>query len=63
MIDSSESSPLGQQYLLPFLTHLAIFIQSTTATKREGSVQCLEALLARPESRRAVWAIPGLTVG
>lgn len=38
-------------------------MQSQSPNKRDVAVQCLEALLARPECRRAVWAIPGIIAG
>src|ERR1700710_461876 len=54
---SSESTPLQHQHLQPFLRVLASLVQSQSPNKRDVAVQCLEALLARPECRRAVWAI------
>ncbi|OJA12032.1 hypothetical protein AZE42_02042 [Rhizopogon vesiculosus] len=60
---SSESTPLQHQHLQPFLKVLASLVQSQSSNKRDVAVQCLEALLARPECRRAVWAIPGIIAG
>ncbi|KAH0830290.1 ATPase V1 complex subunit H [Lanmaoa asiatica] len=60
---SSESTPLQHQHLQPFLRLLASLVQGQSANKREVAVQCLEALLARPDCRRAVWAIPGIIAG
>ena len=58
---SSESTP--RQHLQPFLKVLASLIQGQSSNKRDVAVQCLEALLARPDCRRAVWAIPGIIAG
>ncbi|KAG6329547.1 hypothetical protein ID866_9542 [Astraeus odoratus] len=60
---SAESTPLQHHHLQPFLKALASLVQSASANKRDAAVQCLEALLARPECRRAVWAIPGIIAG
>ncbi|KAF8431786.1 armadillo-type protein [Boletus edulis BED1] len=60
---SSESTPLQHQHLQPFLKVLASLVQGQASNKREVAVQCLEALLARPDCRRAVWAIPGIIAG
>ncbi|KAG9318161.1 ATPase V1 complex subunit H [Chiua virens] len=60
---SSESTPLQHQHLQPFLKVLAALVQGQSSNKREVAVQCLEALLARPDSRRAVWGIPGIVAG
>ncbi|KIJ60597.1 hypothetical protein HYDPIDRAFT_116892 [Hydnomerulius pinastri MD-312] len=60
---SSESTPLQHQHLQPFLKVLASLVQGTSPNKRDVAVQCLEALLARPECRKAVWAIPGIIAG
>ncbi|KAI6129138.1 armadillo-type protein [Pisolithus thermaeus] len=60
---SAESTPLQHHHLQPFLRALATLVQSTSANKRDVAVQCLEALLARPECRKAVWAIPGIIAG
>ena len=38
-------------------------MQNTLQNKRDVAVQCLEALLARPGCRRAVWAVPGIIAG
>ncbi|KAI5983764.1 armadillo-type protein [Pisolithus albus] len=51
------------QILTILLRPLATLVQSTSANKRDVAVQCLEALLARPECRKAVWAIPGIIAG
>jgi len=60
---SLESTPLQHQHLQPFLKVLASLVQSQSPNKRDVSVQCLESLLARPECRRVVWAIPGIIAG
>ncbi|KAF9234781.1 ATPase V1 complex subunit H [Melanogaster broomeanus] len=60
---SSESTPLQHQHLQPFLKVLASLVQGQSPNKRDVAVQCLEAVLARPESRKAVWAIPGIIAG
>ncbi|KIJ17093.1 hypothetical protein PAXINDRAFT_111820 [Paxillus involutus ATCC 200175] len=60
---SSESTPLQHQHLQPFLKVLASLVQGQYPNKRDIAVQCLEALLARPECRKAVWAIPGIIAG
>jgi hypothetical protein len=61
--NSSEATPLQHQQLQPFLKTLASFVQGTSTNKRDVGVQCLEALLARPECRKAVWSIPGIIAG
>lgn len=63
IILSSESTPLQHQHLQPFLRVLASLVQGQSPNKRDIAVQCLEALLARPDCRRAVWAIPGIIAG
>ncbi|KAH7889956.1 ATPase V1 complex subunit H [Phlebopus sp. FC_14] len=60
---SSESTPLQHQHLQPVLKVLASLVQGPSQNKRDVAVQCLEALLARPECRKAVWAIPGIIAG
>ncbi|KII88913.1 hypothetical protein PLICRDRAFT_40550 [Plicaturopsis crispa FD-325 SS-3] len=60
---SSETTPLQPQYLQPFLTLLASLVQGSSQDKRDVGVQCLEALLARPECRKAVWSIPSIISG
>ncbi|KAH7927742.1 ATPase V1 complex subunit H [Leucogyrophana mollusca] len=60
---SSETTPLQHQHLQPFLKALATLVQGQSLNKRDVAVQCLEALLARPECRKAVWAIPGISAG
>ncbi|CAK5264865.1 unnamed protein product [Mycena citricolor] len=59
----SESTLLQASQLHPFLTFLAGLVQGNSPSKCDIAVQCLEALLARPECRQAVWAIPGVTAG
>jgi hypothetical protein len=61
--NSSESTPIQHQYLQPFIETLAAFVQGSSPNKRDVSVQCLEALLARPECRKAVWGITGIISG
>ncbi|EIW85361.1 ATPase V1 complex subunit H [Coniophora puteana RWD-64-598 SS2] len=60
---SAESIPLQQQYLQPFLKVLSGLIQEHSANKRDVTVQCLEALLARPECRIAVWSMSPIMSG
>ncbi|KAH8108453.1 ATPase, V1 complex, subunit H [Phellopilus nigrolimitatus] len=60
---SSESSTIPPQYLQPFLEVLAGLVQSPSSNRRDVAVQCLEALLPRPEVRRAVWAHSKIIVG
>jgi V-type H+-transporting ATPase subunit H len=62
-IVSSETTPLQFQQLTPFLNALASLVQGTSSNKRDVAVQCLEALLARRQCRRAVWDIPGIIAG
>ncbi|KAK0228218.1 armadillo-type protein [Armillaria fumosa] len=59
----SEPYPLQHQYLQPFLVTLAGFVQGKSPNRRDVAVQCLEALLTRPECRQAVWDIAGIIVG
>ena len=52
--------------LAPFLATLASFVQYSPGVvnnKRDIGVQCLEALLARPECRKAVWVNTGIIHG
>ncbi|KAI0371761.1 ATPase V1 complex subunit H [Pilatotrama ljubarskyi] len=60
---SSEKSPLQAQQLNPFLNTLAIFVSVPSPHKRDIAVQCLEAILSRPECRQAVWANASLVGG
>ncbi|KAK7043755.1 H(+)-transporting V1 sector ATPase subunit H [Paramarasmius palmivorus] len=60
---SSEAKSLPPKLLQPFLSTLATMVQSNSHNKHDVGVQCLEALLARPECRQAVWAIPGIVQG
>ncbi|CCM03836.1 uncharacterized protein FIBRA_05985 [Fibroporia radiculosa] len=60
---SFDSSPLRPQQLQPFLSTLAAFISNTSPHKRDIAVQCLEAVLPRPEYRKAAWAISPLISG
>ncbi|TFY70526.1 hypothetical protein EVG20_g2484 [Dentipellis fragilis] len=57
---SAETAPLQSHQLQPFLRALTSFVQSTSFHKQDVAVQCLEALLPRPEVRKAVWEIPAL---
>ncbi|KAJ6547152.1 ATPase V1 complex subunit H [Mycena capillaripes] len=59
----SESTLLQSPQLHPFLTTLASFVQGNSPNKCDIAVQCLEALLARPECRQAIWEIPGIIAG
>lgn len=38
-------------------------MQGHSPNKSDIAVQCLEALLARPECRKAIWEIPGIIAG
>ncbi|KAJ7197245.1 ATPase V1 complex subunit H [Mycena pura] len=58
----SEPVPLQSPQLYPFLSTLASLVQSSP-NKCDIAVQCLEALLARPECRKAIWEIPGIIGG
>ena len=60
---SSEKSPLQVQQLQPFLNTLSQFVANSNLNKRDVAVQCLEAVLPRPEVRRAVWANTSLVAG
>ncbi|KAI0029737.1 ATPase V1 complex subunit H [Vararia minispora EC-137] len=60
---SSESTPVGNHILLPLLQSLSNFVQSPSSNKRDVAVQCLEALLPRPEIRKAVWANSNIVGG
>ncbi|KAI0781207.1 ATPase V1 complex subunit H [Trametes elegans] len=60
---SSEKSPLQPQQLHPFLNTLALFVVNPSSNKRDIAVQCLEAILPRPECRQAVWANASLVGG
>ncbi|KAL0071655.1 H(+)-transporting V1 sector ATPase subunit H [Marasmius tenuissimus] len=55
--------PLQPRLLQPFLNILATMVQSSSPHKHDVGVQCLEALLARPECRQAIWAIPSIIKG
>ncbi|KAJ7929314.1 ATPase V1 complex subunit H [Mycena leptocephala] len=59
----SESTLLQSPQLYPFLTTLASLVQGSSPNKSDIAVQCLEALLARPECRKAIWEIPGIIAG
>ena len=50
-------------HLQAFLRVIASLVQSSSSNKRDVAVHCLEALLARPEFRKAVWDIPGIIAG
>ncbi|KAM5539127.1 hypothetical protein V8D89_007350 [Ganoderma adspersum] len=60
---SSEKSPLQPQQLQPFLNTLSLFFVNSNSNKRDVAVQCLEAVLSRPEVRRAVWTNASLVAG
>ncbi|KAI0665077.1 ATPase V1 complex subunit H [Cubamyces menziesii] len=60
---SSEKSPIQPQQLHPFLNTLALLVVNPSPHKRDIAVQCLEAILSRPECRRAVWANASLVGG
>ncbi|KAJ7236716.1 ATPase V1 complex subunit H [Mycena haematopus] len=59
----SESTLLQSPQLQPFLVFLASLVQGSSPNKCDIAVQCLEALLARPECRQAIWEIPGIIAG
>ncbi|KAJ7184178.1 ATPase V1 complex subunit H [Mycena filopes] len=59
----SESTLLQSPQLHPFLIFLASLVQGSSPSKCDIAVQCLEALLARPECRKAIWEIPGIIAG
>ncbi|KAF7359406.1 V-type proton ATPase subunit H [Mycena sanguinolenta] len=59
----SESTLLQSPQLQPFLVFLASLVQGNSPNKCDIAVQCLEALLARPECRQAIWEIPGIIAG
>ncbi|KAJ7445794.1 ATPase V1 complex subunit H [Mycena galericulata] len=59
----SESTLLQSPQLQPFLHTLASLVQGNSPNKCDIAVQCLEALLARPECRKAIWEIPGIIAG
>ena len=63
LLVSSEKSPLQPQQLQPFLNTLSLFVSNNSPNKRDVAVQCLEAVLARPECRKAVWANTSLVLG
>ncbi|KAH9946339.1 ATPase V1 complex subunit H [Epithele typhae] len=60
---SSEKSSLQSQQLTPYLHTLSAFVANTSPHKRDVAVQCLEAVLPRPECRKAVWANISLVMG
>jgi len=59
----AEPRPLAPSQLHVFLGTLASMVQSSSPHKHDIGVQCLEALLARPECRQAVWGISGIIAG
>ncbi|KZV94044.1 ATPase, V1 complex, subunit H [Exidia glandulosa HHB12029] len=59
---SAEHKPLPAHILEPFVTLLSTLVQGTT-NPRDVAVQCLEALLPRPEVRSAVWSKPAIVQG
>ncbi|TFK67880.1 ARM repeat-containing protein [Pluteus cervinus] len=63
IILSSGLTPLPLHHLHAFLKVLAGFIQGSLPNRREIGVLCAEALLSRPETRQAVWALPGIITG
>ncbi|KAF8350901.1 armadillo-type protein [Amanita rubescens] len=60
---STERRPAALGKLPTFLATLAILLQDGSPAKRDVAVQCLEALLARPDCRKMVWEIPGIIKG
>ncbi|KAH7107786.1 ATPase, V1 complex, subunit H [Auriculariales sp. MPI-PUGE-AT-0066] len=59
---SSEHKPLPSHILQPFVAVLATLVQGNS-NARDVAVQCLEALLARPEARPAVWSTENIIAG
>ncbi|KAI5900134.1 ATPase, V1 complex, subunit H [Schizophyllum commune H4-8] len=59
----AEPAPLPTNLLQPFLNTLATQVTAGSVNRRDVAVQCLEALLARPEVRQAVWSIPKIITG
>ncbi|KAL1709975.1 armadillo-type protein [Schizophyllum commune] len=59
----AEPAPLPTNLLQPFLNTLATQITAGSVNRRDVAVQCLEALLARPDVRQAVWSIPKIITG
>ncbi|EPQ58239.1 ATPase, V1 complex, subunit H [Gloeophyllum trabeum ATCC 11539] len=55
---SAEAKPLPSHILHSFITTLVSLIQSGSNNHKDVAVQCLEALLPRPEARIAVWNTP-----
>ncbi|SRR6266576_5617736 len=62
-LSSTERRPAALGKLPTFLATLAILLQDGSPANRDVAVQCLEALLARPECRKMVWEIPGIIKG
>lgn len=60
---SSERKSIAEEKLPIFLNTLSTLMQDGRPARRDVSVQCLEALLARPECRELVWTMPGIIRG
>ncbi|KAG9049243.1 H(+)-transporting V1 sector ATPase subunit H [Tulasnella sp. UAMH 9824] len=60
---SSESGPLPNQHVQPFLNTLASLIHGASPHARDVAVQSLEALLTRTECRTAAWTMPNVVDG
>ncbi|KAF7800262.1 hypothetical protein EIP86_011509 [Pleurotus ostreatoroseus] len=60
---SAETAPIQQLYLVPFLNTLSSFITHPVPHRRDIAVQCLEAILPRPECRTAVWGSASIIPG
>ena len=60
---SAETAPIQQQYLGPFLNTLPSLIPHPVPHRRDIAVQCLEAILPRPECRTAVWGSASIIPG
>ena len=60
---STERKSAALAKLSTFLHTLATLLQDGSPAKRDVAVQCLEALLARPDCRKMVWEIPGIIKG
>lgn len=63
VVFSAETVPIQQQYFFPFLNTLSSFISHPVPHRRDIAVQCLEAILPRPECRLAVWGSSSIIVG
>ncbi|EMD38663.1 hypothetical protein CERSUDRAFT_113838 [Gelatoporia subvermispora B] len=60
---STETSPQPPQRLQPYLNVISALVARPSPQTRDIAVQCLEAVLTRPEVRKAVWANASLIAG